>query len=960
MDTQNSGELGPHENNTSLEASSGELGPCENNTFLEASRGELGPNENNDSLEGWKGELGPYGHNTFLEGSRGELGPYENSTSQECWRGELDPNENNASLEDWKGSIGSFENNTSLDGWGGELGPYENNTSLEDWEGELGPCENNTSLEGWGGRSNTSSYGKALQSLARKYVSSLDCNARKFSPFARSLSIARLPRRPRFRLNKDTGEEVLNVMKQPKNIGLETAASWRDRLQLGAGSTMTRALNNRRISSSFVEKSYSTLGNTARKFRSLLDDHGLGEYIFWNELEIFESNPASDIDDDFLYERRTSDGPSVSTLGRRLRKSYVPFDVETHLGELRFGNNLRREGALLLEKLIWRPLIRRVEGQFGQSGVAIFSFILDLLGLNFLLSVIMLNAIVLPVIFLQEDRKINEDPEEWKAGWTPCDNSTSSSDRCPNVDLTSHSAIINNCSNMYLEQLLWKNSSDSMGNHSEILPVGIIAEFLMGKGRLELTPLFLGYYPPEIRYNGYPVAAVYILVTTTVFVISLVKVVVRVGQWLRYNAMTSRGQLFSETVFAGYDFSLRSSHAVIWKQRMLRNELCSALNEDRFQLSKSRRTTKRMLWILFKRVIINIFIMAVVIFNFLVIMAFTAFQTNMQRWLTDYFDVGPLMAENLSFLCKYSDTLVIGFLCMFTPPLISKLGSWEEYTSRNEMLLFIIRNGFIRLFSLEVLVITHLEQARRDKGQECNVDLLCWETALAQEIYSQLVWEFLTRMVGMLLRVVYVILATPCRCLKLSVLPEYNVPDKVIDIIFIQTICWISAPLSPLLPVLCHVFLNIVLWMELLSALVMSRPSERVFLSSKSSAAFMVALAISWLWSAGVTVLVLTIVRPSLGCGPFKGLTQAWDALTHWICAMDGNLSTFRSFLFGVDDLFVTIPLGLILFGLFTYYLWILHLKSITIRHLKAKLKEVTSDNIFLLDTAQELRNTWP
>ncbi|XP_064087423.1 transmembrane channel-like protein 7 [Macrobrachium nipponense] len=845
---------------------------------------------------------------------------------------------------------------------------------------------------------------------------------------------------------------ILKVMEQPTNIGQETTASWRDRLR-GTGSTMTRPRHNRRLSSSFVEKSYSILGNTERKFRSILEDCGLGESIFWNELEIFESNPDSDMDDDFLYERRTSNAPSVSTLGRRLRKSYVPFDVETHLDELRFGNNLRRKALSsdeiteeikqlrnatvplknkrqkmdrlkgdfkvrtgqawqgepsylkrarsglntcghYIDKLkvmsaphphkiknlgkseayyhapldpsiplhilqIWRPLIRRVEGQFGQSGVAIFSFILDLLGLNFLLSVIMLNAIVLPVIFLQEERKIDENPEEWKAGWTPCDNSTSSSGRCPNVDLTNHDAIINNCSDMYLEQILWKNSSDIMGNHSEILPVGIIAEFLMGKGRLELTPLFLGYYPPEIRFIRYPVAAMHILATTTVFVISLVKVVVRVGQWLRYSSMTSRGQLFSETVFAGYDFSLRSSHAVIWKQRMLRNELCSALNEDRFQQSKSQRTPKRMLWILCKRVIINIFIMAVVTFNFLVIITFTTFQTKMQGWLTNYFAADPLMAENLSFLCKYSDTLVIGFLCMFTPPLISKLGSWEEYTSRNEMLLFIIRNGFIRLFSLECLVITHLEQARREKVQECNVDLLCWETALAQEIYSQLVWEFLTRMVGMLLRVIYVILATPCRCLKLSVLPEYNVPDKVIDIIFIQTICWISVPLSPLLPLLCYVFLIIVLWMELLSALVMSRPSERVFLSSKSSAAFMVALAISWVWSAGVAVSAFSLVRPSLGCGPFKGLTQVWDALTHWICSMDGNLSTLRSFLFGMDDLVVILPLGLILFGLFAYYIWILHLRSITISHLKAKLKEVTSDNTFLLDTAQELRIPW-
>ncbi|KAK7080540.1 hypothetical protein SK128_005572 [Halocaridina rubra] len=595
----------------------------------------------------------------------------------------------------------------------------------------------------------------------------------------------------------------------------------------------------------------------------------------------------------------------------------------------------------------WKPLVHKVEGRFGPSGVAYFNFVLDLISLNLLLSLMTMTIVVLPVIYLQEDSNGTGDIGDWFLGWNY--NASERWDGCPDVCLTKYNDKITNCSNLYLEQLKQDFNNYSTGS-IQYIASGIAMEILMGKGRLEFTHLFLGYYPAYLELTDYPLGGLLVLCTALVFLSSLIPIVLKIGQWLRYNTTVREGAVFSKIVFTGYDFSLRHLGAICTRQMILKTELLSALNEDEFQRSKANRTSCEKSWIFVKRIIVNVVIQFITMLTCSVIWWFINIQRTIDDWLENFEYLEEWIIINMIFIVNYSDTIFIWLISIIVPPLLSKLGSYEQFSSRNTMLLYITRYGYIRLFSLMSVVISHLEAAGTRESDSCDINLLCWESSLAQKLYAQLVWDFVTRIGLVFFRLLYRILTVPCMYLKVSLLPELSIPDKVIDILFLQTICWISVPVSPLLPTLCFGSLSILLWFELLTALLFSKPTKRVFQAPRSSSMFMLVLANTWLWAAVSVILILVYIKPSLGCGPFRGLPAAWDALTHIVCSLDGNTEWIRDLLFSLDNRIVVIPVLTVLFMTSIYYLFVIRNRSAKIKNLEMKIKSIASDKAFLVN----------
>lgn len=96
--------------------------------------------------------------------------------------------------------------------------------------------------------------------------------------------------------------------------------------------------------------------------------------------------------------------------------------------------------------------------------------------------------------------------------------------------------------------------------------------------------------------------------------------------------------------------------------------------------------------------------------------------------------------------------------------------------------------------------------------------------------------------------------------------------------------------MSPLMPVLVLLYFIVSFGLELVDALVISRPSAHVFQASRSSSMFMVSMAVSWAAAAAMAVTVLVFIPASPGCGPFRGLRVAWSALTSAVCDLNGSL----------------------------------------------------------------------
>ncbi|XP_042857894.1 transmembrane channel-like protein 7, partial [Penaeus japonicus] len=604
---------------------------------------------------------------------------------------------------------------------------------------------------------------------------------------------------------------------------------------------------------------------------------------------------------------------------------------------------------------VWRPLVRKVDSRFGASGVAVFNFILDLLFLNFLLSILTLSSVVLPTVLLQDNEGTAS--KEWLYGWhdrrgkaTDTNSSevgvgSETGDVCVDVMLRSDDPTVTNCSLAYLATTGGDWCHMKVGYHNATSCADFtwwLAVVIQGQGILEISPLFLGYYPARLTTFGYPVATMQVLGVSAAFLVSLITVMRRVGGWLRYNADVWGGLAFSRTVFGGWNFSLRSRSAVASMQHIMKTELLAALDEASFQTAKARRTRGRLLLLYFGRFLVNCVIVALIIVNWILLYGVIVRQSAWAEWVETL--GGTWSYVSLRFIVDFADTLVVWIQGLILPPVLMKLGSLEQCSSRTSLLLYILRSSTIRLASLGVLVFTHISLAYSRAG-DCRLDSSCWETQLAQNLYAQVVWSFLMKVSSAVLCLAYTfVVRLCCACCPNSFLLEFDVPDKVLDILFLQTLCWLGVPVSPLMPVLVLLCLVVSFLLELGDALCISRPSTHIFQASRSSSMFMVAMAVSWAGAASMAVMVLVFIPASPGCGPFRGLKVAWSALTHSICNLN---DTLRDILFALDDLRISLVLAGVLTCFATYYLLVLNIRRNVIKLLENKLKEASLDKAF-------------
>ncbi|XP_050687765.1 uncharacterized protein LOC126981105 isoform X2 [Eriocheir sinensis] len=555
-------------------------------------------------------------------------------------------------------------------------------------------------------------------------------------------------------------------------------------------------------------------------------------------------------------------------------------------------------------------LTRKINGRFGASGVAVFCFIRDLLVLNTIISLLMWSLLGTPLLGIkgEDDDRVGGWVKHSHRNFSDGASITNAPDLpyeafyaddlddqppanftddnfCSPVALTFGDDKVTNCSRFYLDSLM-----EMKGGIKTWTSPPLVSQILLAKGHLEYSLLFLGRYPAATPQMKYSWAAVHVVGVVVTLAVSLVVVVKRVGQWLCFNASVPGDLALSKMVFCGYDYSLTDKRFIASKQNNLKTEIRATLDEEEFQRSKNRRTHSQLVVLHAKRIAVNCVIFLVVSAGCWVIVMVAKHSLELMN-NTNFHD--PWMEDMTQFLLSFLDTLTVWLLGLVLPPMLSSLGSVEEYSSRVTLLLFILRNATFRFISIGALVVSQLS-VRNDTLSACHSDTPCWETALGQKLYAQVVWDFMMRAVKMFLLLVYRILTLPCALSDDSFLPAFDVTEKVLDVLTLQTLCWLSVPVAPLLPGLVLTSL-VVLWLlEMAVALLASRPATRVIQVSRSSALFMVVLAVAWVGAAAHAIAVLGFLTPSLGCGPYRGLDQAWRAFTFATCHLDERWAWLR------------------------------------------------------------------
>ncbi|XP_064091395.1 transmembrane channel-like protein 7 [Macrobrachium nipponense] len=584
-------------------------------------------------------------------------------------------------------------------------------------------------------------------------------------------------------------------------------------------------------------------------------------------------------------------------------------------------------------------LLKRIEGKHGASVVAVFNFIRDMIRLNLFLAILGLCGIVIP-----SSISVSQDTDQ-AFGWVIWN---STSDLCSDLSLVPNSSL-EECNKNYTDKI-----HQDVEDHSHKW-TALLQDFLQGTGFLEWTFLFSGYYPPAVSKGNYIISLAYLLTVFVTYMVSLVFVVRFVAKFLSKAFISINSETnFPEIVFAAWDYTIKEPAAAKTEMALFVCEVKAALDDDNYKKRSLARTRRDETILYSKRIIINLLIIALIGSSW----AGIYFLVTTIPEASKFSPSDDIEVSLQNFFWEYAPTLTVAGLNLIFPVIFSILVTYEQYTGRKELFLTLSRCVLVRLTSLGILIITKISVIYEKKqGDSCDVndEFICWETHLGQQVYAILILDLIIQIAMTffvnVVRLMLTFLQNPI-CQKLGTI-EFFVPGHVLDVVYIQAVCWVGLLYSPLLVPCCFVYFCFTFFCKLFTISVTCVPANRVFRASRSSAMFMTILALAFFMCIIPNALAMLYLQPSIACSPFRGLEYAWQVLTYYVCRLTGSSYWIRSVLFYLDDTILCIALLLLLILLAFYYIAIINARGAYMKQLEDRLKDINKDKRFLSDEVQ-------
>jgi hypothetical protein len=197
---------------------------------------------------------------------------------------------------------------------------------------------------------------------------------------------------------------------------------------------------------------------------------------------------------------------------------------------------------------------------------------------------------------------------------------------------------------------------------------------------------------------------------------------------------------------------------------------------------------------------------------------------------------------------------------------------------------------------------------------------LCWETFVGQQFLKL----YVTDLIGHFFMTFFVNFPrsfigkySDSKFLKFVGQQEFDLSKHVLDIVYLQTICWLGTFFVPFLPLFAIFGSFILFYIKKFACLVNSKPSNNIYRASRAHSLFMLILLICYVLISIPIGYCLVKISPSKACGPLKGLHTSWSLIVATFSQLPIWLRSILSFLgtagFGV-------PAFLILILLLYYY----------------------------------------
>ncbi|XP_049999326.1 transmembrane channel-like protein 7 isoform X3 [Alexandromys fortis] len=147
---------------------------------------------------------------------------------------------------------------------------------------------------------------------------------------------------------------------------------------------------------------------------------------------------------------------------------------------------------------------------------------------------------------------------------------------------------------------------------------------------------------------------------------------------------------------------------------------------------------------------------------------------------------------------------------------------------------------------------------------------------------------------------------------------EFAIPDNVLGIVYGQTICWIGAFFSPLLPAIATLKFIITFYVKELSLLYTCRPSPRQFRASNSNFFFLLVLLIGLCLAIIPLTISMSRIPSSKACGPFTNFNTTWEVIPQTVSTFPSSLQTL---IHGVTSEAFAVPFFMIICLVMFYFI---------------------------------------
>ncbi|XP_070940288.1 transmembrane channel-like protein 7 isoform X3 [Macaca nemestrina] len=513
-----------------------------------------------------------------------------------------------------------------------------------------------------------------------------------------------------------------------------------------------------------------------------------------------------------------------------------------------------------------------------------------------------------------------------------------------------------------------------------------IIDLLSGTGFLEETSLFYGHYTIDgVKFQNftYDLPLAYLISTIAYLALSLLWIVKRSVEGFKINLIRSEEhfQSYCNKIFAGWDFCITNRSMADLKHSSLRYELRADLEEERIRQKIAERTSEETIRIYSLRLFLNCIVLAVLGACFYAIYVATVFSQEHMKKEIDKMVFG----ENL--LILYLPSIVITLANFITPMIFAKIIRYEDYSPGFEIRLTILRCVFMRLATICVLVFTLGSKITSCDDDTCdlcgyNQKLYpCWETQVGQEMYKLMIFDFIIILaVTLFVDFPRKLLVTYCSSWKLIQCwgqQEFAIPDNVLGIVYGQTICWIGAFFSPLLPAIATLKFIIIFYVKehefpkvwsldetffiliciaglpsgKWSLLYTCRPSPRPFRASNSNFFFLLVLLIGLCLAIIPLTISISRIPSSKACGPFTNFNTTWEVIPKTVSTFPSSL---QSFIHGVTSEAFAVPFFMIICLIMFYFIALAGAHKRVVIQLREQLSLESRDKRYLIQKLTE------